>query len=156
MLKRAYFIAVVAAFAVAPCYGKAIERDGSTMEKAIPLKQRGIKAVEEQMQWMMKLHHYTAMLATRDELQKSAADAVRRLKAGQKPSKTRPPQPWEHATLDHNGQCCSYWWFRTPHGRKEIYFDTGVSIKASGELARQESAVVEYFKKYVQSMKLSI
>jgi hypothetical protein len=114
------------------------------MEKAIPLKQRGMKAVEEQMQWMMKLHGSTPMLATRDQLQKSAADAVRRLKAGQKPS------------LDHNGQCCSYWWFRTPRGRKEIYFDTGVSIKIPGELARQESYCVEYFKKYVQSLKLSI
>jgi hypothetical protein len=126
------------------------------MEKAIPLKQRGMKAVEEQMQWMMKLHGYTPMLATRDELQKSAADTVRRLKAGQKPSQSPPPQPWEHATLDHNGQCCSYWWFRTPRGRKEIYFDTGVSIKTPGELARQESYCVEYFRNYVQSLKLSI
>ena len=105
---------------------------------------------------MMKLHGYTPMLATRDVLQKSAADAVPRLKAGQKPSQSPPPQPWEHATLDHNGQCCSYWWFRTPRGRKEIYFDTGVSIKIPGELAWQESYCVEYFKKYVQSLKLSI
>jgi len=157
MLTRAYLVAVITAFAVTPCHaGKSAERDGSTMEKAIPLKQRGMKAVEEQMQWMMKLHGYTPMLATRDELQKSAADAVRRLRAGQKPSQSRPPQPWEHATLDHNGQCCSYWWFRTPRGRKEIYFDTGVSIKIPGELARQESYCVEYFKNYVQSLKLSI
>ncbi len=157
MLTHAYLIAVVTAFAVTPCHaGKSAERNGSTMEKAIPLKQRGIKAVEEQMQWMMKLHGYTPMLATRDVLQKSAADAVRRFKAGQKPSQSPPPQPWEHGTLDHNGQCCSYWWFRTPRGRKEIYFDTGVSIKIPGEVARQESYCVEYFKKYVQSLKLSI
>jgi hypothetical protein len=52
MLARAFLIA---AFAVTPCHaGKSAERDGSTMEKAIPLKQRGMKAVEEQMQWMMK------------------------------------------------------------------------------------------------------
>ena len=126
------------------------------MEKAIPLKQRGLKAVEEQMQWMMKLYGSTPMLATRDELQKSAADAVRRLKAGQKPSKTHSPQPWEHATPDHNGQCCSYWWFRTPRGRKEMYFDTGVSRNAPGEVVRQEQAVVEYFKNYINSLKLSI
>lgn len=126
------------------------------MKKAIPLKQRGLKAVEEQMQWMMKLHEYTPMLATRDQLQKSAADAVRRFKAGQKPSKNTPPQPWEHATLDHNGQCCSYWWFGTPRGRKEIYFDTGVSIKAPGAVAQQESDCVEYFKKYIESLKISI
>ena len=94
MLTRACLIAVVAAFAVTPCHAdKSAERDGSTMEKAIPLKQRGMKAIEEQMQWMMKLHGYTPMLATRDQLQKSAADAVRRLKAGQKPSQSRPPQP---------------------------------------------------------------
>ncbi len=156
MLTRAYIIAVVATFAFTPCHGKSIERDGSTVEKAIPLKQRGIKAVEEQMQWMMKLQGYTPMLATRDDLQKSAADAVRRLKAGQKPSQTPPPQPWLHSTLDHNGRCCSHWWFRTPRGPKDVYFDTGVSIKAPGELARQESAVVDYFQKYVQSLKLSI
>ena len=157
MLTRAYLMAVVTAFAVTPCHaGRPVERDGSTMEKAIPLKQRGMKAVEEQMQWMMKLHRYTPMLATRDELQKSAAEAVRRLKTGQKPSHIRPPQPWEHATLDHNGQCCSYWWFRTPRGRKKIYFDTGLSIKTPGEVARQESSCVEYFKSYLQSLKLSI
>jgi hypothetical protein len=157
MLKRAYLVAVVTAFAVTPCHAdKSAGRDGSTMEKAIPLKQRGLKAVDEQMQWMMKLHGSTPMLATRDVLQKSADDAARRLKAGQKPSHSPPPQPWEHGTLDHNGQCCSYWWFRTPRGRKEMYFDTGVSIKIPGEVARQESYCVEYFKKYVQSLKLSI
>jgi hypothetical protein len=111
MLRRAYLIAFVTAFAVTPCHtGKLVERNGSTMEKAIPLRQRGMKAVEEQMQWMMKLHGSTAMLATRDELQKSAADAVRRLKAGQKPRRTRPPQPWERATLDHvtaRHLCCA-------------------------------------------------
>ena len=154
MLKRATILA--AGFALLTTVTYAATHDGSTMEKAIPLKQRGPKAVDEQMQWMMKLHGYTPMLATRDELQKSAADAVRRLKAGQKPSTTRPPQPWEHATLDRNGRCCSYWWFRTPRGRKEMYFDTGVSISVPGEVVRQEQAVVEYFKKYINSLKLSI
>jgi hypothetical protein len=154
MLKRAHIIAFLLPLLTAASYAAA--RDGSTMDKAIPLKQRGLKAVEEQMQWMMKLHGSTPMLATRDALQKSAAEAVRRVKAGQKPSKTPPPQPWEHASLDHNGQCCSYWWFRTPRGRKEMYFDTGVSINDPGELARQESAVVQYFKEYVETLKLSI
>src|SRR5438046_3014830 len=108
------------------------------------------------MQWMMKLHGYTPMLATRDELQKSAIDAVRRLKAGQKPSQSPPPQPWFHSTLDQNGQCCSHWWFRTPHGPMDIYFDTGVSLKIPGAVVRQESDCVEYFRKYVQSLKISI
>src|SRR5260370_28024501 len=105
MLTRAYLIAVVTSFAVTPCHaGKSAARDGSTMEKAIPLKQRGLKAVEEQMQWMMKLHRYTPMLATRDEVQKIAADAARRVRAGQKPSQSPPPQPWYHSTRAHNGQ----------------------------------------------------
>ena len=69
MLTRACVIAVVTAFAVTPGHaGKSAGRDGSTMEKAIPLKQRGAKAVEEEMQWMMKLYHYTPVLATRDEI----------------------------------------------------------------------------------------
>jgi hypothetical protein len=157
MLARVHLLLIIAALTAAPCYaGKSPVRDGSTKEKAIPLKQRGMNAVEEQMQWMMKLHGYTPMLATRDTVQKSMADAARRVKAGLKPSQSRPPQPWEHATLDHSGQCCSYWWFRTPHGRKEMYFDTGVSINAPGAVAQQESDCVEYFKKYVQSLKLSI
>src|SRR5262249_38305979 len=116
----------------------------------------GIKAVEEQMQWMMKLHGYTPMLATRDTLQKSMADAARRVRAGLKPSQSRPPQPWYHSTQDHNGQCCSHWWFRTPRGPKDAYFDTGISINAPGEIARQEEYCVEYFRNYVQSLKLSI
>jgi hypothetical protein len=78
------------------------------------------------------------------------------VKAGQKPSKAPIPQPWEHATLEHNGRCISYWWFRTPRGRKEMYFDTGLSINAPGELVRQESAVVEYFKNYINSLRLNI
>src|SRR2546421_4642467 len=122
MLSRVHIVTVAALFAFIGCVvAKSPERDGSTMEKAIPLKQRGMNAVEEQMQWMMKLHGYTPMLATRDTVQKSMADAARRVRAGLKPSQNRPPQPSEHATLDHNGQCCSYWWFRTPRGRKETY-----------------------------------
>src|SRR5438105_15810754 len=107
MPKRACLIAVVTAFAVTPCHaGKLAERDGSTMEKAIPLKQRGMKALEEQMQWMMKLHSYTPMLATRDELQKSAAYAVHRFKARQKPSQSPLPQQCEHGTIEHHGHLC--------------------------------------------------
>ncbi len=157
MLRRVHIVTVAALFAFMGCVvAKSPERDGSTMQRAIPLKQRGIKAVEEQMQWMMKLHGYTPMLATRDELQRSAAEAVRRLKAGQKASHIHPPEPWYHSTRDHNGQCCSHWWFRTPRGPKDVYFDTGTSINTPGEIARQEEYCVEYFRNYVQSLKLSI
>jgi hypothetical protein len=143
-----------AVFAVAPCYaGKAVVRDGSSMEKAIILKQRGPKAVEEEMAWMMKLHGYTPLLATRDEVAKSATEAVRRLKAGQKQSSLPSPQPWGHATRDHGGQICSYWWFRTPRGKREAYFDTGVSISIPGEVARQELYRADYFEKWVRSLK---
>lgn len=136
MLVRVHMFSAAVLLSIMPCVlAKPLERDGSTKAKAIPLKERGIKAVEEQMQWMMKLHGYTPMLATRDEAQKSATDAVRRSKAGQKADPNPLPQPWEHATLDHNGQWCSYWWFRTPHGRREMYFDTGVSMKTPGSLS---------------------
>jgi hypothetical protein len=155
MLTRAYLIVVTAVFAVAPCYaGKPIVRDGSTMDKAIPLEQRGPKAVEEEMAWMMKLFNYTPVLAMRDEVVKLAADAIRRAKAGQKQPTGRPPQPWEHAALDHRGQWCSYWWFLTPRGRKEIYFDTGISTSTPGEVARQESACAQYMGRMFQSLKL--
>src|ERR1700682_571080 len=139
MLTRAHLVMVTVILAVAPCYaGKSTVRDGSTIEKGLPLKQRGPKAVEEEMAWMMKLFHYTPMLATRDEMAKLAADAIRRAKAGQKQPPGHPPAPWEHATRDRDGQLISYWWFQTPHGRKEIYFDTGTSINTPGEVARQE------------------
>src|SRR6266536_2518033 len=108
MLRHAYLIAIVTAFAVTPCHaGKSTERDGSTMEKAILLKQRGPKAVEEEMTWMMKLHGYTPVLATRD----AAADIARQLKAGKKRETVKSQSPWSHRTLKHGGQWCSYWWF---------------------------------------------
>jgi len=153
MLTRIHMLAVLGVLAVSPCI--AATPDGSTKERAIPLKQREpAKAVEEEMQWMMKRYHYTPVLATRDEIAALAADAVRRLKAGQKPASGKPPQPWEHASLDRDGRLISYWWFETPRGRKEMYFDTGVSINAPGELARQESARGQYFAHAVQSMKV--
>ncbi|MBA3273439.1 MAG: hypothetical protein H0T11_06155 [Chthoniobacterales bacterium] len=89
-------------------------RDGSTKEDAIPLKQRGAKAVEEEMAWMMKIHGYTPVLAT----EKAIADLLRQMKTGkQKNGKLGPG--WEHATLWHGRQWCSYWSFVTPRGRKK-------------------------------------
>lgn len=103
---------------------------------------------------MMKLYHYTPLLATRDELAALAADAIRRVKAGQKPSSAKPPTPWEHGSLDRNGRLISYWVFHTPHGKKEAYFDTGVSINSPGELARQESARGQYMGRAMRSLKI--
>jgi hypothetical protein len=129
--------------------------DGSSMAQAIPLKQRDpLKAVDEEMQWMMRRYRYTPVLATRDEIAALAADAIRRVKAGQKPSSAKPPTPWEHGSLDRKRRLISYWVFRTPHGKKEAYFDTGVSINAPGELARQESARGQYMQQAMQSVKI--
>src|SRR4051812_18390183 len=92
--------------AIGPCYAaKSGARDGSTKEKAIPLKQRDpAKAVDEEMAWMMKLFHYTPILATRDAL----TAALRKVKAGKKEVKL--PNDWGHASLDYNGHLISNWW----------------------------------------------
>ena len=145
MLARAYILAVAVALTIAPC--DAATRDGSTIDTAIPLKQRGAKAVEEEMQWMMKLHGYTPVLATRD----AALDIARQLKAGKKRETVKSQSPWSHRTLKHGEQWCSYWGFLTPRGRKEIYFDTGVSINTPGEVERQESTRSKYIEKMWQS-----
>jgi hypothetical protein len=140
---RVHMLTFVAVLTASVCV--AAPPNGSTMATAIPLKQRDpAKAVEEEMQWMMKLYHYTPVLATRDEIATLVADAVRRLKAGQKPASGKAPAPWEHGSLDRKGRLISYWVFRTPRGKKEVYFDTGVPIGAPGELARQESARAQY------------
>jgi len=99
---------------------------------------------------MMKLQGYTPVLATRD----AAADIARQLKAGKKRETVKSQSPWSHRTLKHGEQWCSYWWFLTPRGRKEIYFDTGVSINTPGEVERQESTRAKYIEKKWQSMKL--
>jgi hypothetical protein len=143
--------------AALPCYaGKPVARDGSSKDKAIMLKQRGSKATEEEMTWMTKLHGSNPVQATRDEMTKAVAEIARRVKAGQKAESVHPPQPWSHATLDHNGQVCSYWWFTTPRGRKEMYFDAGVAINTPGEVVRQESSRAEYMKKAIGSMTIKL
>jgi hypothetical protein len=131
--------------AVAPCHATTpLVRDGSSKEKAIILKQRGAKAVEEEMAWMRKLYHYTPIDATRD----MAADAIRQLKAGKK-KEVNLPQPWSHAILDDKGQCCSVWTFKTPRRQREIYFDTGASIDIPGEVPRQINSRIDYVLKHL-------
>src|SRR5437016_6306715 len=124
---RVHIVIAAVLVAVTPCHGeKPSIRDGSTKEKAIPLKQHGPKAIEEEMEWMMKVFHYTPLLASRDIL----VEAVRKAKETKKA--VHPPAPWEHATLEHGRQWCSYWMVRTPRGKRHIYFDTGISIDTPG------------------------
>src|SRR4051812_19839865 len=115
MLMRSRLLVPILFLAVAPSYAeKATARDGSTMDKAIPLKQRGTKAIEEEMGWMLKLFHYTPLMATRDAMR----EALREAKATKK--SVHSPAPWEHGTLEHGRQWCSYWMVRTPRGKRNI------------------------------------
>jgi hypothetical protein len=144
---RIHILAVLAVLAVSPCL--AATPEGSTKAKAIPLKQRDpAKAVEDEMAWMMKLYHYTPILATRDAL----SDQIRQLKAGKKPEKK--PHDWGHASIDYNGHLLSNWWFPTPKGKREIYFDTGTLIRTPGEVARQESARAQYIGRILPTLKI--
>jgi hypothetical protein len=147
MLTRVHIFTILVVLAASPCL--AATPDGSSKAKAIPLKQRdAAKAVEEEMQWMMKLYHYTPLLATRD----AALDSIRRVKAGKKPVSTS--AGWGHATVDHKGHLISNWWFVTPRGKREVYFDTGTFINTPGEVARQESARAQYMGEMIPKIKL--
>jgi hypothetical protein len=142
MLTRPYILATIAVVAAAPCLAaRPADRDGSTIAKAIPLKERGMKAVAEEMTWMLKLYNYSPVLATHDAI----ADASSKAKAGKNSVNT--PAPWGHGSLDYNGHLISYWWFVTPRGKKEIYFDTGISSDTPGEVAEQDSARTQYMRR---------
>ena len=124
-------------------------RDGSSKERAIRLAQRDpVKAVEEEMAWMMKLYHYTPILATRDAL----VDALRKAKTTKK--KVNLAQNWGHATLDYNGHLISNWWFSSPRGKRDVYFDTGTLINTPGEVARQEVARSTYLLRVLPTLKI--
>src|SRR5215471_684326 len=141
MLTRPYIFAIIAVVAAAPCLtAYPADRDGSKIAKAIPLKERGTKAVVEEMAWMLKLYNYSPVLAVHD----AVADASSKDKTGKNSVNT--PAPWGHGSLDHNGHLISYWWFVTPLGKKEVYFDTGISSDTPGEVAEQDSARVRYMR----------
>ena len=149
MLTRRYILAITAVFAAALCLaGQPATRDGSTTAKAIPLKERGMKAVEEEMAWMLKLYNYSPVLAVHD----AVADSSSKVKTDKKSVNT--PAPWGHRSLDHNGHLISYWWFVTPRGKKEVYFDTGISSDTLGNVAEQESARAQYMRREASSVKL--
>ena len=147
MLRRAHIVTIVAVVtAVSVC---AATPDGSTKAKAIPLKQRDPqKAVEEEMAWMMKLYHYTPLLALRDRV----VEEVGKVKAGKK--STNRSAGWGHATVDHHGHLISEWWFNTPHGKRTVYFDTSTLINTPGEVARQESARADYMGRMAPTLKV--
>jgi hypothetical protein len=147
MLARAHIVTIAAVLAAASAF--AATPDGSTKAKAIPLKQRDPqKAVEEEMTWMMKLYHYTPLLALRDRV----VQEVRKVKAGKK--STNRSAGWGHATVDYNGHLISNWWFETPHGKREVYFDTGTLINTPGEVERQESARAQYMGRMAPTLKI--
>jgi hypothetical protein len=147
MLKRAHILTIIAIATAAACF--AATPDGSTKAKAIPLKQRDpTKAVEEEFAWMMKLYHYTPLLAMRDRV----AAEVRKVKAGKKSTHTS--AGWGHGTVDNSGHLISQWWFDTPRGKKKVYFDTGTLISTPGEVARQESARAEYMRRMAPTLKV--
>ena len=95
---------------------------------------------------MIKLFHYTPVLAMRDVV----VDAVRQIKAGKKKS-LQDLDLWSHRSLGRKGRLISYWSFPTPRGKKEIYFDTGASVDTPGEVARQESSRAQYMARMWQS-----
>ena len=99
-----------------------------------------MKAVAEEMTWMLKLYNYSPVLATHDAI----ADASSKAKAGKNSVNT--PAPWGHGSLDYNGHLISYWWFVTPRGKKEVYFDTGISSDTPGDVAEQDLARVQYMR----------
>jgi hypothetical protein len=148
MLTRSYVLAIIVVFAAAPCLAaQPAARDGSTKAKAIPLKERGTKAVEEEMAWMLKLYNYSPVLAVHD----AVADTSSTAKTGKKSMNTT--VPWGHRCVDYGGHLISYWWFVMPSGKKEVYFDTGIPSDTLG-VAEQESARAQYMRRVASSVKL--
>jgi len=147
---RPYVLAIIAVFVAAPWLAaQPATHGGSTQAKAIPLKERGMKAVEEEMGWMLKLYNYSPVLAVHD----AVADASSKAKTGKKSVNT--PAPWGHRSLDYNGHLISYWWFLTPRGKKEVYFDTGISSGTlGGDATEQESVRAQYMRRMAPSVTL--
>jgi hypothetical protein len=91
--------ALLAAIAASFVYWKHFPKDGSSIDRAIVLREHGDEAVPEEWQWIAKLH-----------------PGAHRLE-------------WEHATSTHHGRFYSYYLLTTPRGKEDIYFDTGNPAK---------------------------
>jgi hypothetical protein len=148
---RAHVLFLIIVSSAAQCLaGKSGAGSGASIDKAIRLKARTASAaVEEEMAWMKKLYHYTPLDATRD----AYIEAIRQIEV-EKKKEGEGPIPWGHASREYNGRLISCWWLRTPHGRKEVYFDTGLAINTPGEVARRESACARYMGERIPSLKL--
>jgi|SRR5947207_1007456 len=146
MLKRLHSMISVALITASVSFGAA--PDGSTIANAIPLTERDpAKAVDEEMHWKMKIHHYTPVLAERDEM----LEVLRKAKRGEKrPSATT---RWGHAILTYNGHSISDWWFMAPAGKREVYFDIGTAITQK-EAVRQESIRGQYMQRMAPPLKV--
>ena len=146
MLKRFHTITIVALITASVSFAGAPA--GSTIANPIPLKQRDpAKAAEEEMRWMMKIHHYTPLLAERDEM----VEVIRKVKGGKK--QTTASTRWGHAVLIYNGHLISDWWFMTPAGKREAYFDIG-TVLTQKEAVRQESARGQYMLRMAPALKM--
>ena len=149
MLKRVHFATLLAVTTVVSAF--ATTHDGSTKVKAIPLQQRDpAKAVEEEFAWMTKHYHYTPLLAMRDRI----VEEARKVLAGKK--STNRSAGWGHSTQEQNGGLISVWWFDTPRGKREVYFDTGTLLSTPGEVARQESSRAQYMERMAPTLKAQV
>jgi hypothetical protein len=157
---RALFLIAVIAIAMRPSYGiEPIVHNGSSIARAIPLKQRGPRAVEEEMSWMMKMYRYTPVLSQKAEM----IDAIRKGKAGKQnsenvreKSRSSPWASWDYTVLEHRGQWCSCWSFQTPRGPRTVYFDTGAPVNIAGEQLRQVRARAVYMDRAIDALKLQL
>jgi hypothetical protein len=146
---RIHIVTIIALATAATCF--AATQDGSTKAKAVSLKQRDpARAVEEEFAWMTKHYGYTPLLAMRDRM----VEEVRIVKTGKK--STNRSAGWGHSTQDQNGHLISHWWFDTPHGKRELYFDTGTLLSTPGEVARQESARAKYMGRMAPTLKAQV
>ena len=146
---RGQVLTIIAIGTAATCL--AATQDGSTKAKAIPLQQRdAAKAVDEEFAWMTKHYRYTPLLAMRDRM----VEEARKVIAGKK--STNRSAGWGHSTQEQNGHLISVWWFDTPRGKREVYFDTGVLLSTPGEVARQESARAHYMERMAPTLKTQV
>ena len=80
-------------------YRKYFPKDGSSIDRAIALREHGHRAATEEWRWIQKLHPGARIFE------------------------------WEHATMVYHGRFYSFYLLTTPRGNEDIYFDTGDPAK---------------------------
>jgi hypothetical protein len=88
-------LALAAAASAWFAYAKPFTRDGTSFRKAIVLHDKGAGQTREEWAVIGKLYPDATLF------------------------------PYRHSTMVHDGRCFSYYSVATPHGQKDIYFDTG-------------------------------